>query len=171
MLRALAADRDHIRRAYFEDLKAYHNFLTYGQGGASFEESQWLDKLRAMEERAERAEAALAETFRSLSVTPTLMERTHVVEARVKELEGDKKYHQCGTPDACCDGTCSDLASAIRLLEEAEQRAASLEAVLVELVALKVLKDSQGKTPEYEERQPRAWKAARDALTKKGGEK
>ncbi len=36
-------------------------FLTFGQGGASFEEAQWIDKLRAMEERAERAEAHVPE--------------------------------------------------------------------------------------------------------------
>ncbi len=39
-------------------------FLTYGQGGASFEEAQWIDKLRAMEERAERAEARVVELER-----------------------------------------------------------------------------------------------------------
>lgn len=43
-------------------------------------------------------------------------------------------------------------------------RIATLEAALRELVALKALKDDQGKTPDYERRQPLAWDAARAAL-------
>lgn len=43
-------------------------------------------------------------------------------------------------------------------------RIRELEAALRELVALKALKDAQGKTPEYERRQPLAWDAARAVL-------
>ena len=38
-------------------------------------------------------------------------------------------------------------------------------AALQELVNLKALKDEQGKTEDYEERQPKAWAEARAALT------
>jgi hypothetical protein len=37
-------------------------------------------------------------------------------------------------------------------------------AVLTELVSLKNLKDTEGKTANYEERQPKAWEAAKDFL-------
>jgi hypothetical protein len=37
-------------------------------------------------------------------------------------------------------------------------------AALTELVALKTLKDTEGKTAEYQRRQPLAWEAARTAL-------
>jgi hypothetical protein len=39
-----------------------------------------------------------------------------------------------------------------------------LRQALRELVDLKALKDAQGKTPEYERRQPKAWAAARKVL-------
>lgn len=39
-----------------------------------------------------------------------------------------------------------------------------VRAALAELVALKTLKDTEGKTEEYARRQPLAWAAARTAL-------
>jgi len=39
-----------------------------------------------------------------------------------------------------------------------------LRAALAELVALKTLRDTEGKTAAYEQRQPLAWQAAREAL-------
>jgi hypothetical protein len=49
---------------------------------------------------------------------------------------------------------------------DAQVMAASkaLYLALVELVALKALKDGEGKTADYEARQPAAWEAARAAL-------
>ncbi len=41
---------------------------------------------------------------------------------------------------------------------------AQIRAALEELVALKDLKDTEGKTADYERRQPLAWHAAREAL-------
>ena len=41
--------------------KERNNYLSFGQGGASFTDSQWLDKLASAEQRAEQAEAELAE--------------------------------------------------------------------------------------------------------------
>jgi regulator of replication initiation timing len=41
---------------------------------------------------------------------------------------------------------------------------AALEQALDELLFLKVLKDKSGKTPEYLERQPKAWTAAMQVL-------
>lgn len=43
-------------------------------------------------------------------------------------------------------------------------RCDAAESALKELVALKDLKDAQGKTADYEERQPKAWAAARAVL-------
>ena len=37
--------------------KERNNYLSFGQGGASFSDSQWLDKLATTEQRAEQAEA------------------------------------------------------------------------------------------------------------------
>lgn len=39
-----------------------------------------------------------------------------------------------------------------------------VRAALADLVALKLLKDEQGKTPYYEENQPKAWAKAREVL-------
>jgi len=46
----------------------------------------------------------------------------------------------------------------------AEGQEARLRAALAELVALKTLKDTEGRTADYEQRQPAAWQAAREAL-------
>jgi hypothetical protein len=51
-----------------------------------------------------------------------------------------------------------------RGLENYEIVFEALYLALVELVALKALKDSEGKTADYEARQPAAWEAARAAL-------
>ena len=40
--------------------------------------------------------------------------------------------------------------------------------ILAELVALKHIKDTQGKTPEYLERQPKAWEDAREYVATGG---
>ena len=40
--------------------KERNNYLSFGQGGASFTDSQWLDKLATTEQRAEQAEAQCA---------------------------------------------------------------------------------------------------------------
>ncbi|HXI16822.1 MAG TPA: hypothetical protein VNM48_10640 [Chloroflexota bacterium] len=48
--------------------------------------------------------------------------------------------------------------------EEGEAERARLRDALEELVALKPLKDTEGKTADYEQRQPLAWQAAREAL-------
>ena len=40
--------------------KEINNYLSFGQGGASFTDSQWLDKLAKVEQRAEQAEAQIA---------------------------------------------------------------------------------------------------------------
>jgi hypothetical protein len=47
----------HWIKRYQEAEKQINNFLTFGQSGASFEESQWLDKLSKADFRAEQAEA------------------------------------------------------------------------------------------------------------------
>ena len=36
--------------------KEINNYLSFGQGGASFSDSQWLDKLATIEQHAEQAE-------------------------------------------------------------------------------------------------------------------
>ena len=48
--------------------------------------------------------------------------------------------------------------------EEGEAERKRLRSALVELVALKDLKDTEGRTAAYEQRQPLAWQAAREAL-------
>lgn len=66
------------------------------------------------------------------------------------------------------DGSASETAMdyAEDLIDALVVETKSLRAALVELVALKDLKDAFGKTPDYEDRQPKAWEAARAALEK-----
>jgi uncharacterized Zn finger protein (UPF0148 family) len=45
-----------LRARIAELEKQINNFLSYGQGGASFNEAQWIEKLRQQEECAEKAE-------------------------------------------------------------------------------------------------------------------
>lgn len=51
-----------------------------------------------------------------------------------------------------------------RKIREVKARAGALETAARELLALKNLKDKEGKTPDYEARQPKAWEALRQAL-------
>lgn len=51
------------------------NYLTYGQGGASYWEAQLLDKLRMAEERAEQAEARELALRKAVSRTLNLKRR------------------------------------------------------------------------------------------------
>lgn len=70
-------------------------------------------------------------------------------------------------PDESCDGLCVDRANAAKnavKMEELEAQCAQMRGALEELVAIKTLKDTHGKTPDYVKRQPIAWTAALDAL-------
>lgn len=59
----------------------------------------------------------------------------------------------------CCFPDCRGGWDAVYKAERA--RVESLEAILLELVELKNLKDTLGKTPEYLRRQPQAWDTAK----------
>lgn len=75
-----------------------NNYLSFGQGGASFTDSQWLDKLATTEQRAEVAEARIIGLEKELSdcknmedvayqLRESLREEISSANARVAELE------------------------------------------------------------------------------------
>jgi hypothetical protein len=76
LLSAAESERDKYKSAYETELAEWHNFLTYGQGGANYADSQLIDKLAAaeqqLEQERERAKGMAEYLFKSRSTGQAL---------------------------------------------------------------------------------------------------
>jgi hypothetical protein len=57
----LERERDKYKAAYETELREWHNFLTYGQGGATYADSQLIDKVNQLEAEVERVKGLAGE--------------------------------------------------------------------------------------------------------------
>jgi hypothetical protein len=117
------------------------------------EDEDWRARALAAEERATSAEASVIKFMQS-------KDEWHAVAIRVTGERDEARKALTAAEEAKADANrwCTHWQTMAHTLMDVKN---DVQGILIELVKVKDLKDTQGKTPEYEERQPKVWQAAR----------